>query len=302
MKEHTANKLTVFFKLFLLCLFLLPILFFLYFPSKSTNSTLSELTWKQMPEFFVVNKITQNGEKGLITVRTTDGSPAFIPGDWQIKFSPHFVFAFANQEVRVVSSTTVKTIKLSDNSVSIKDVQANKNESKLAILQTNEKNTRLCILSTEQLNKDCLLLDINKPSEMYWDSNKEDLLFLKTNDNLFYTYDTSQGVMTYVEDKDKEAFSEMTSLFERPTPSPTYPRLFLNALFFKQGSTESIHHVNGETRNAITLEDGEHVLLKEQAHLNILEPATGRLAKLLSAKFTDETIILLPYQGNIISF
>ncbi len=302
MHEDTGKKFLIFLKLFLLCLVLLPTLFFLFIPGKSTPSDLSDLTWKQMPEFFVLNHLTQNGQEGLVTVRTKDGKPVFIPGNWEVQLSPHYVFAFAQQDVRIISNSTVKTLKLSDESVTIQDVQTNINESRLAVLQTNKTSTRLCLLSMEKLNETCQSLDINKPSQIQWDTLNQDLLYIKTADNLFYTYDVTQSAMQYIAEEDTEQRDKATSLFGNALPSPTYPVVVLTALFFKQDSSQTIHHVSTKTINAITLEDGEHVLLKEQGALNILEPKTGRIAHLISASFSDLSETLFSYQGKIISF
>ncbi len=302
MHEDTGKKLIILLKLLLLCLVLLPIVFFLFIPAKTTFSNLSDLTWKQMPEFFVINHLTQNGQEGLVTIRTKDGKPVFIPGNWKVQFSPHYVFAFAGQDVRIISTSTVKTLKLSDESVTIQDVQTNINESRLAVLQTNETSTRLCLLAMEKLNETCQSLDINKPSQMHWDTLNQDLLYIKTADNLYYTYNVTQSGMQYIAEENTEEQNKATSLFATTLPSPTYPIVVLTALFFKQDSSQTIHHVSTKTLNAITLEDGEHILLKEQGALNILEPKTGRIANLFSGSSSDNSETLLSFQGKIISF
>ena len=255
------------------------------------------------PDLFIINNVQQNGEKGLLSVRATDGAPFFLPGNWNVQFSKNYLFAFSEQKLNILTESTINTISLSDQDAEISSVETNTQETLLAIVSNKNTSSRICIIPLIQASQsDCLTVDINKLSETRWDPEIEGVLIVKTSDNLLYTYTVENKKMhAVVIDNEPVKLKELNSLFENTTKEPKSNRLFLTMLFNISNTHPQIFRVSAKTERAIQLDDN-HILLKEKNALRVLETDTKFIATIHETKNIDKALILFPYGSEVFVF
>ncbi len=271
---------------------------------RTIPSSLSDLTWNNETQIVFVKNAIQDGKRGMLSLRVSDGLSAFFPGDWSVNFSPNFAFLFREQEIQFISKTAIERIQFNDPLAQIQAVTENPTGTRVAIVMQRDTISRICLsLLVDIKHLSCQTLDINKPLKVQWHPTQEDVLLVNTSDGLFYSYTVPTGKMnSLTTKKESEEYAFASALFQQPSTTFDVAPFFLGVLNTGTTTQSEFQQINLFTQHVAWFDDQQHILLKERNALKILEPASRRTATLLEQPWIDAASIVMRQKETTSTF
>lgn len=284
--------------------------------SRLHSVSLEKLFWDDSaPVFIEVDNVPRDEKQAVLFIRLKDGKEQSVIGTWNVTFDRKNAFAYGNElNESMASSTATSTgpylLDLNMNRIRIFTANKLKGEIRRAFESSNGSYVAVrvdsgsehsyCLIETTSLpQKDCFLIDASNDDEVLWNPSNDHELVLKTATSSLATidaWDGENGRRHYVTDQqDQKRFKELSALFDRETPKFRVIRFFgLTAVDAGRGWTLFQIPRTGN----IALLDNNHLLVKEQDGLSIIEIGTRSIAKLSSLKDVGSKSIFYRHEND----
>lgn len=235
--------------------------------------------------------------------RIKDAKEQFIAGTWNVNFAKNGdVYAFGKFPAGYASTTNQSMYRISQNGkiypISLTNihgkvtaVQENKNGAYLFIEMNTASSTSFCLLENFQTEiPKCKQLNVGGIARGLWNPKSEHELVVMTSTSTLYTLDVWENdhkPKQIKADSDKEAFNELSALFQNKAKDPiSYWHLF-SLLIVKDGKKIALYRVPPLSK-ITPLVDKQHFLVQDNSGLAIYERSSRTLTRLMREPNADK--------------
>ena len=247
---------------------------------------LSSMGWGGEIPFIVLHDIQNQGNRGVLFVRLTDGKEHFIEGNWNSLVTSQNVYLFQGSEGYFIGKDQKIThFNFPASAGTIRSLQESSDHRQLLIETRINDGTKYCViqnLDATVKNFECqksLNVD-HGDARAIWNPSQPDQIIVKNTKNDIYSWDKSQQLPQFVDpQKETDIRSQLENILNLPKPTQPEFFAFLNIGFIKKDTVWKNYRMPPFTKSAWMI-NNRYLILEEPGKIWIADLEKNILTEL----------------------